>query len=115
MRSDTIRYRNFNRDDNFFRFSCGRFFNFMLIFDRFGIPFELQLQPDYPKYRSCLGASLTISFILISSIYAIFQMMVISDKESKIQSHRQENHYGYLTEIGYEDGFAIAAAVSKYD
>ena len=87
-----------------------------LVLDIYRKPFRLTLPDDQSRYRSLLGAVLTIITLIMTLSYASWKLLTMFEQsEYKIQTHDLENFYDYEEEFGQSEGFAVAATITSYD
>ena len=85
--------------------------------DLFAQPFRFLLPDREDKYRSCLGAVLSLITLVLLIGYALYKIQELTvNQEYSIQIHDKKLYYDAADAFTFEDnGFVMAAAITAYD
>ena len=97
-------------------FSCGNLKQKVLAIDLFDQPFYFMMPDHRDRYRTILGAVLTIiTFILILG-YGLFKITdLLEYKDFKLLKFEKENFYDMREPFTNKDGLMVAAAITGYN
>ena len=95
------------------RNKCSRFFVKM---DYFGQPFNFVLPDNSTKLRSVPGAICWLIMITIMLGFATYRLSnVITQSQYQKRQETFEYYFDGDDRLGKKDGFAVAAAITRYD
>lgn len=88
----------------------------LLILDIYKEPIRLVLPDGKGLYRTSCGAILTLFTITVLVAYAVFKIEDLIDiKDYAVQETSRFEFFKNSAQFGYDDGFAFAAGLSKWD
>lgn len=92
------------------------FAEYFLKMDNFRQPFEFLLPDKQTRYRTCLGATLSILLTICIVVYGSWKAAILTqDDDYKIETRSIPYFYDQSDALKYGDGFMVAAGVTRYD